>query len=115
MRSIRFCRLKMKKLIFHCWNPNINSKYTQPFLTFLFSKNWKKITNVSEITLKDQKVRGVVIADKTGDIFFLNEKNMERLAKDPETVPSMNAEGADKYDYVVKLLYGHQQTCIAMT
>ena len=71
-------------------------------------KSWKKITYVAEASVKEHGISGVLIADKTGDIFFLNEANLERLAKDPETVPTPNSEEAENFDFVAKLIYGHQ-------
>lgn len=39
---------------------------------------------------KDASFNGVLIADRTGDIFFLNSDNLEKLPKDPENVPGRN-------------------------
>lgn len=57
---------------------------------------------------------GILIADKVGDLLFLNENNLERLAKDPETVPGPGQEGAETFDYVAQVIYSHQQACTNM-
>lgn len=71
-------------------------------------KNWKKITNLRSISLPEHKIEGVLISDKTGEIFFLNSDNLSRLPADPESVPGRWQEGADNFDFVAKLVYGHQ-------
>jgi len=80
-------------------------------------KNWKKVTTIHPMNFeakddKDskRKIKGVLIADKVGEVYFLNLDNLEKLPKDPETIPGKN-EAPESYDYVAKLVYGHQQTC----
>ena len=64
--------------------------------------------------MDNKKVSGVLISDKCGDLMFLNSKHLDNLAKDPETIPCGNQEGADTFDYVAKQVYSHQQTCTGM-
>ena len=56
---------------------------------------------------KDVSFNGVLIADRTGDIFFLNSENLEKLPKDPESVPGRNQEEAENFDFVSKVIYSH--------
>ena len=73
-------------------------------------KNWKKLTNILNVKFKsaeDQEIEGLLIADKVGEIHFLNINNLNRLPKDLDSIPSRNAEGAEDYDYVVTFLYAH--------
>lgn len=55
-----------------------------------------------------EPITGVMMADKVGEIYFLNSKHLPDLPSDPETVPGRNDPAADDYDYKAKLLYGHQ-------
>mmetsp|Transcript_10335 Transcript_10335/g.15860 ORF Transcript_10335/g.15860 Transcript_10335/m.15860 type:complete len:246 (+) Transcript_10335:196-933(+) len=82
-------------------------------------KNWKKVTTLlpMDFSVKNEKsemvdVQGLLIADKVGEVYFLNINNLPRLAANPDDVPGRNQEEADTYDFVAKLVYGHQQTCI---
>ena len=59
---------------------------------------------------EDQPISGVLIADKVGEIYFLNLDNLHKLPEDPESIPGKN-EAGDSYDFVAKVVYGHQQTC----
>lgn len=68
-------------------------------------KNQKKITTVRQVSFGT--THGILIADKVGDLLFLNENNLERLATDPETVPGPGQEGADTFDYVAQVIYCH--------
>ena len=63
---------------------------------------------------KSGAIEGLLIADKVGEIHFLNIKNLPQLAEDPSTVPSRNDPAADAFNYVAKLIYGHMQTCTSL-
>ena len=54
-----------------------------------------------------------MVADKVGEIYFLNLNNLDRLPKDVDAVPGRNQDQED-VDQVAQLLYGHQQTCTAL-
>jgi len=79
----------------------------KPLYTY---KNWKKVTTIRKLQFKHAggEEMGLIIADKVGEIFFLNLKHLDKLAKDPESVPGRNQEDADNFDFVAKLFYGHQ-------
>jgi len=53
-----------------------------------------------------------MMADKVGEITFLNAKHLPDLPKDPEQVPNRNDPAtdtaADAFDFKAKMLYGHQ-------
>ena len=51
---------------------------------------------------------GLMMADKVGEITFLNAKHLPDLPKDPEQVPNRNDPAADEFDFKAKMLYGHQ-------
>jgi WD40 repeat protein len=59
-------------------------------------------------------IKGVLLADKFGDLLFLNENKLGNLAKDPDSVPGHGQEGAETFDYVATEIYSHQQTCVNM-
>ena len=49
---------------------------------------------------------GVLIADRYGDLLFLNEAKLNQLPADPESVPGFN-EASQDYDFVAKQVYSH--------
>ena len=41
----------------------------------------------------------MLIADKVGEIYFLNTLNLPKLVKDPEQTPGRNELAADDFDF----------------
>jgi hypothetical protein len=81
------------------------------FLILLFSKNWKKLSCLT--TIGFDKVSGLLVGDKTGEIKFININSIKNLPiffdevaekKKPQT-----DHEADHNDENVKVLpFGHQ-------
>ena len=61
----------------------------------------------------NQDINGLLFADKTGEIKFLNTNNLSKLTK-VEDVPGRNEDRAETFDYVSKLIYGHQESVTSM-
>jgi hypothetical protein len=49
-----------------------------------------------------------------GEIYFLNVQNLEKLPENVEDVPGKNEEDVEGYNFVAKVIYGHQQTVTAL-
>lgn len=55
-----------------------------------------------------EDINGVLIADKVGEIYFLNTLNLHKLPEEPEKTPNKNEPAADTFDFPAKLVYAHQ-------
>ena len=84
------------------------------------SRHFKKVTDLKRASFAS--IDGLLIADKTGEIGFINLKNLEKLPKlellpeDGQEEETKDAKGtslpAFEEDGVYKTLYGHQESCL---
>lgn len=77
-------------------------------------KGWKKLSTIMDVKFKPEgrdEIEGIVIADKVGEIYFLNLKNLDKLPKFGEEEPNKKEDEDDDTQKVAKLLYGCQQSC----
>ena len=94
---------------FHNATDFVNSHKVGNVSTPLYSyKNWKKVTLLLDVdfTHSNTDINGLLFADKTGEIKFLNTNNLSKLSK-IEEVPGRNEVKAGEFDFVSKLVYGH--------
>jgi hypothetical protein len=98
-----------KLVKFYDWNDFVTGDLSAPLYQY---KNWKKLVTILDISVPN--IQGLLIGDKVGEIYFLNVNNLEKLPKNVEEVPGKNQEEAQEFDFVAKVLYGHQQTVTSL-
>ena len=76
-------------------------------------RNFKKVTDLKRAEFGE--TTGLLISDKTGEIGFINIKNVDKLPKIEVADEEEKKKGIEFVENgVYKTLYGHQETCLGM-
>jgi len=84
---------------------------THEFKPHCTHRAFKKINALVPCSLKDT-FTGLLLADKTGEIGFINLANYEKMPAPDAHELKESVEYADQPYY--KTLYGHQETCLGL-
>ena len=85
----------------------INSKHFFNQVTRFYSRNFKKITDLKRVQFGN--IEGLLISDKTGEIGFINIKNLNKLPvlREPTEEEKKKGDLPFEENGVYKTMFGH--------